>query len=97
MAEQASQPGIPFEDKPYIIADNSKSKYAGNLYIGWTRWRIADSQMVISRSTDDGKTWSQPLEIDAHPGLPRDDNGAAEGFAGVVAPEWHALRDLEPG
>jgi hypothetical protein len=86
VAEQLSQPGIPFEDKPYIIADNSKSKYTGNLYIGWTRWRLTDSQMVISRSTDAGKTWSQPLEIDAHPGLPRDDNGAAEGFAGVVAP-----------
>ena len=86
VAEQLSQPGIPFEDKPYIIADNSKSKYAGNLYIGWTRWRLADSQMVLSRSTDDGKTWSQPIEIDAHPGLPRDDNGAAEGFAGAVAP-----------
>jgi len=86
VAEQPSQPGIPFEDKPYIIADNSKSKYAGNLYIGWTRWRLTDSQMVISRSTDDGKTWSAPLEINAHPGLPRDDNGAAEGFAGAVAP-----------
>ncbi len=84
VAEQASTPGIPFEDKPYIVADNSKSKYAGNLYIGWTRWRIADSQMVISRSTDEGKTWSQPVEIDAHPGLPRDDNGAAEGFDGAV-------------
>jgi hypothetical protein len=87
VAEQLSQPGIPFEDKPYIVADTSQSKYAGNLYIGWTRWRIADSQMVISRSTDDGKTWSQPVEIDAHPGLPRDDNGAAEGFDGVVAPD----------
>ena len=84
VAEQVSTPGIPFEDKPYIVADNSKGKYAGNLYIGWTRWRIADSQMVISRSTDDGKTWSQPVEIDAHPGLPRDDNGAAEGFDGAV-------------
>ena len=87
VAEQASTPGIPFEDKPYIVADNSKSRYAGNLYIGWTRWRLADSQMVISRSTDDGKTWSAPLEIDAHPGLPRDDNGAAEGFDGVVGPD----------
>jgi hypothetical protein len=87
VAEQPSSPGIPFEDKPYIVADNTKSKYAGNLYIGWTRWRIADSQMVLSRSTDDGKTWSQPIEIDAHPGLPRDDNGAAEGFDGVVAPD----------
>ena len=85
VAEQRSEPGIPFEDKPYIVADTSKSKFAGNLYIGWTRWRLADSQMVISRSTDDGKTWSQPVEIDAHPGLPRDDNGAAEGFDGVVA------------
>ena len=85
VAEQRSEPGIPFEDKPYIVADSSKSKFAGNLYIGWTRWRLADSQMVISRSTDDGKSWSQPLEIDAHPGLPRDDNGAVEGFDGVVS------------
>lgn len=87
VAEQPSHPGIPFEDKPYLVADNTKSKYAGNLYIGWTRWRIADSQMVLSRSTDDGKTWSEPTEIDAHPGLPRDDNGAAEGFDGAVAPD----------
>lgn len=87
VAEQPSEPGIPFEDKPYIVADNTKSKYAGNLYIGWTRWRIADSQMVLSRSTNDGKTWSKPIEVDAHPGLPRDDNGAAEGFDGAVAPD----------
>ena len=87
VAEQQSVPGIPFEDKPYIVADNSKSKYAGNLYVGWTRWRLTDSQMVISRSTDEGKTWSQPVEIDAHPGLPRDDNGAAEGFDGAVGPD----------
>jgi hypothetical protein len=87
VAEQTSTPGIPFEDKPIIVADNTKGKYAGNLYIGWTRWRLADSQMVFSRSTDDGKTWSQPVEIDAHPGLPRDDNGAAEGFDGVVGPD----------
>ena len=87
VAEQPTAADIPFEDKPYIVADNTKSKYAGNLYIGWTRWRIADSQMVLSRSTDDGKTWSKPVEIDSHPGLPRDDNGAAEGFDGAVAPD----------
>jgi len=84
VAEQPTAAGIPFEDKPYIVADNSKSKFAGNLYVGWTRWRLTDSQMVLSRSTDDGKSWSQPIEIDAHPGLPRDDNGAAEGFDGAV-------------
>ena len=87
VAEQPTAAGIPFEDKPYIVADNSKSKFSGNLYVGWTRWRLTDSLMVISRSTDNGKSWSEPLEIDAHPGLPRDDNGAAEGFDGAVGPD----------
>ena len=87
VAEQITKPGIPFEDKPYIVADNSHSKYAGNLYVGWTRWNLTNSQMLLSRSTDDGQTWSAPIEIDRHPGLPRDDNGAAEGFDGVVGPD----------
>src|ERR1700722_2777613 len=35
--EHAEAPGIPFEDKPYIVADNqAKSPYAGSLYVGWT-------------------------------------------------------------
>ena len=98
VSEFASDPGIPFEDKPYIVADNAssigasgvgtsrsgKSPYAGNLYIGWTRWTLTGSEMLVSRSTDDGETWSKPVEVDRHPGLPRDDNGAAEGFAGAV-------------
>jgi len=87
VAEQITAPGIPFEDKPYIVSDTSKSRYAGNLYVGWTRWTLTNSQIVLSRSTDDGKTWSSPIEIDRHPGLPRDDNGAAEGFAGAVGPD----------
>ena len=78
-------PGIPWEDKPYLVADTTKSRYAGNLYVGWTRWTLTDSEILLSRSIDDGLTWSKPIEIDSHPGLPRDDNGAAEGFAGTVA------------
>ena len=87
VAEQITAPGIPFEDKPYIVSDTSKSRYAGNLYVGWTRWTVTNSQMVLSRSTDDGQTWSTPIEIDREPGLPRDDNGAAEGFSGAVGPD----------
>lgn len=78
---------IPWEDKPYIVADNSKGPHSGNLYVGWTRWTLEDSQILFSRSIDGGLTWSKPLEIDKHRGLPCDDNGAVEGFDGVVAPD----------
>lgn len=78
------KPGIPMEDKPYVVADVSHGPYAGNLYIAWTRWTLTDSRMVLSRSTDDGKTWTEPVEIDRQRGLPRDDNGALEGFDGTV-------------
>lgn len=74
----------PWEDKPYIVADDSHGRYAGNLYVGWTRWTLTDSEIWFVGSTDDGLTWSQPIELDRHPGLPRDDNGALEGFAGTV-------------
>lgn len=87
VAEQPTQPGIPFEDKPVIVADTSNGPNSGTLYVGWTRWTLDDSQILLSRSTDTGKTWSAPVEIDSHRGLPRDDNGANEGFSGVVAPD----------
>lgn len=87
VSAQPQEKGIPFEDKPYIVADNSKGPYAGNLYIGWTRWTLTNSELLFVRSTDDGKTWSKPIEIDNGPGLPRDDNGALEGFAGAVGPD----------
>jgi len=87
IAHDSSEKNIPWEDKPYIVADTTQSKYSGNLYVGWTRWTLQDSQIVFSRSTDGGETWSKPIEIDTHRGLPRDDNGAVEGFDGVVAPD----------
>jgi len=82
--EHATQPGIPFEDKPYIVADNTNSPYSGNLYVGWTQFTLTKSVILFSRSTDGGTTWSAPFEISTHEGLPRDDNGAVEGFTGAV-------------
>lgn len=79
-----SEPGIPFEDKPYIVADTTHSRYAGNLYVGWTEFSLTKSIMLFSRSTDGGMTWSKPIEISTKEGLPRDDNGAVEGFTGAV-------------
>jgi len=85
--EHPTEPGVPAEDKPYIVSDTTQGPHGGNLYVGWTRWTVKDSEMLFSRSTDDGQTWSKPIEIHSHPGLPRDDNGAAEGFAGTVGPD----------
>ena len=82
---QPTKPGIPFEDKPYVVADNTNSKFAGNLYIGWTEFRLDESVLMFSRSTDGGVTWSPAMDISSHHGLPRDDNGAVEGFSGAVA------------
>jgi hypothetical protein len=84
---EPDEPTVPWEDKPYIVADNTRGPFAGNLYVGWTRWNLADSEILLSRSTDDGETWSKPIEIDSVRGLPRDDNGALEGFAGAVGPD----------
>jgi BNR/Asp-box repeat len=81
-----STPGIPFEDKPWVVADTS-GPHAGNLYIGWTQFTLAASDLLFSRSTDGGKTWSQPIKLNSVSGLPRDDNGALEGFHGVVSPD----------
>ena len=81
-----STPEIPFEDKPWVVADTG-GPHAGNLYIGWTEFTLAASDLLFSRSTDGGKTWSKPIKLNSVSGLPRDDNGALEGFHGVVGPD----------
>lgn len=85
--EHPTMPGIPFEDKPYVVADDTGSRYAGNLYIGWTHFTLENSTIYFSRSTDGGKKWSAPITISSQPGLPRDDTGAVEGFDAAVAPD----------
>ena len=80
--------GIQFEDEPRIFADNEpKSPHSGSLYVGWIEWQIDQSVMLFSRSLDDGQTWSSPIRISTHAGLPRDDNGSLGGFVQAVAPD----------
>ncbi len=85
---QPTRPDMPFEDKPYLVADdNANSPFAGNLYLGWTEFSLTKSIVLFSRSTDGGITWSPPYEISTHEGIPRDDNGAVEGFDAVAGPD----------
>jgi hypothetical protein len=73
------------EDMPRIFADaQPHSPHAGNVYIAWIEWQLAQSVILFARSTDGGKTFSTPMRISTHAGLPRDDNGGLVGFVGVV-------------
>ncbi|HEX5437863.1 MAG TPA: sialidase family protein, partial [Gemmatimonadaceae bacterium] len=82
------EPNLQYEDMPRIFADNApRSPHKGNLYVGWIEWQLTQSIMLFARSTDDGRTWSHPIRISTHAGLPRDDNGSLVGFIGTVAPD----------
>ena len=65
-----------FEDKYYISIDNSKeSPYFNDIYVPWKRVTPRDSatQIVISKSTDKGETWSIPVNVsDRLPGSSED-------------------------
>ena len=81
-----TDPNIQWEDMPRLFSDTSpKSPYAGTLYVGWIEWQLEQSIILFARSTDEGKTFSTPVRISTHPGLPRDDNGGLVGFVGAVA------------
>jgi hypothetical protein len=73
------------EDMPRIFADaQPNSPHAGNVYVGWIEWQLDKSIMLFARSMDGGKTFSEPMRISTHAGLPRDDNGGLVGFVAAV-------------
>lgn len=57
--------GGSFLDKNHLWIDNSPSSpYEGNLYCAWTNfYGTNDGNIELSRSTDDGLTWSTPINI----------------------------------
>ncbi len=54
-------------DKNHLWVDNSPvSPHEGNLYAAWTRFETGspnDGQVEVVYSTDDGLTWSAPVEV----------------------------------
>lgn len=84
-AFRGNEADIQWEDMPRVFADSQPhSPYAGNVYIGWIEWELDQSIILFARSVDEGKTFSPPMRISTHAGLPRDDNGGLVGFVGVV-------------
>ncbi len=98
----------PYEDKPWIVTDNSKSSpHYGNVYIAWTRFDTyfgatpADSsQIYFSRSTDGGKSFVPPYRISDTGGDCLDDDYTVEGAVPAAGPDgtvyiaWSGPRGL---
>jgi len=88
-----------FEDKYYISIDyNPDSPYYNHLYVPWKRVTPRDSatQIVISKSTDKGETWSIPVNVSNRlPGSSEDTTFgqsfplAASGPDGTVYVVWN--------
>lgn len=62
--------GFLDDDKPYRVVslptigvDQTCGRYSGNLYVAWTDMRYGDGDILFTRSTDDGKTWSEPIRV----------------------------------
>jgi len=84
-AFQGTEPDIQWEDMPRLFSDvQPKSPFRGSVYVGWIEWQLEKSIILFARSTDGGKSFSQPIRISTQAGLPRDDNGGLVGFVGVV-------------
>jgi len=64
---------VPFEDKPFVAADEfPASPYTDRVYVSWTRFydgnhpndgATGGGDILFSRSTDNGATWSAPLSL----------------------------------
>jgi hypothetical protein len=53
-----------FNHIAHVVADNDPaSPYAGRIYALWNRNLAQKNEIMLARSTDDGKTWSQPRAI----------------------------------
>lgn len=71
------------EDKPWITVDNSNSAYSGSVYETWTHFVANATNMILfSRSRDQAKTWSAPLQISLTA-----QNGAVQGAQAAISPK----------
>ncbi|OPH61206.1 hypothetical protein BC351_14760 [Paenibacillus ferrarius] len=49
---------------PNLAGDTSSGTNTGNIYAVWHDYRTGASHILLSRSTDNGVTWSAPLQVD---------------------------------
>jgi hypothetical protein len=75
-----SDPYMWVSNFPYLAADVTGGPHDGNLYIAWNDLRNGDSDILFTRSIDDGESWSAAIRVN-------DDalgNGAGQFFPMIV-------------
>ena len=50
-----------FDDKAWLAFDETGGPYNGTIYAFWTRF--GNAEILSARSTDDGLTWSAPIQV----------------------------------
>jgi hypothetical protein len=56
-----------FQDKDNVVVDQTAGTSSGNVYVTWSRYagKAANNEVLFSRSTDHGRTFSSPIHIDS--------------------------------
>lgn len=77
------------QDKEWAVVDPENN----NIYLTWTQFDVYDSEdpdhhsnIMFSKSTDDGVSWSPAIEINQLPGNCLDDDQTTEGAVPAVGP-----------
>jgi hypothetical protein len=61
-----------FNDKTSIEADRTGGRWDGNVYFAWSRFTQSSSDIYFVRSTDHGKTFTQPMKLTPNVGNVQD-------------------------
>jgi hypothetical protein len=80
-----------FQDKEWLAVDATGGPRNGNLYLAWTSFtnNFVNAQILFTRSTDAGTTWSAPLALSSlGPGLGHQAAMPAVGLDGRLYVVW---------
>ena len=82
--------------EPSLAIDATTSRFRDRLYVAWPDRRTGRSQILVSWSSDEGRTWAPPRAIDDSPAGDRTDSfmpQVAVNRDGVVGLTWYDRRD----
>ena len=83
-----------------VAVDVTQGPFRDRVYVGWSDARSGRAEILVSSSSDKGKTWSKPIAVNDD--LPRDKPGdgpddhmptLAVNSSGVVGVMWYDRRD----